>query len=241
MAFLHTCLQSLCEEARLVMRGYYLEEKPRLSIFLLLLSSVRDPHQSLSSLISLSLSLSLSLCICRLFSYNSPGKHDASPSQEECWGVLEEQWCFSVGSAKVIRPLPTLVQLGLSLEYFRCWLVAKHLYNNKPTVWAFLLFWFVHGYLNVCAYLGRSSGCKYLKSLRRTFNWFWGSLNLLLMSHILPTSANETISEEIADYYPVFYYAFTQSAQSVETLPNDFMTLRQQDRSTAFFKIILIL
>lgn len=57
MAFLHTCLQSLCEEARLVMRGYYLEEKPRLSIFLLLLlSSVRDPHLSLSSLLPLSLS-----------------------------------------------------------------------------------------------------------------------------------------------------------------------------------------
>ncbi len=36
------------------------------------------------------------------------------------------------------------------------------------------------------------------------------------MPHILPTSANETISEEIGDYHPVFYNAFGRSAQSVQ-------------------------
>lgn len=141
MAFLHTCLQSLCEEARLVMRGYYLEEKPRLSIsLLLLLSSIRDPH--LSSLIS-----SLSFCIYRLFSNDSAGKHDASPSRGERRGVLEQQWCFSVWLSPLIRPLPTLVQLGPTLEYFRCWLVAKHLHNNKPSVWKPVS-------RSACAYLG---------------------------------------------------------------------------------------
>lgn len=48
---------------------------------------------------------------------------------------------FLFGSAKAIRPLPTLVQLGLPLEYFRCWLVAKHLYNNKHSVFFSFFFW----------------------------------------------------------------------------------------------------
>ncbi len=37
------------------------------------------------------------------------------------------------------------------------------------------------------------------------------------MPHILPTSANETVGEEIGDYCPVFYNASAQSAQSAET------------------------
>ncbi len=39
---------------------------------------------------------------------------------------------------------------------------------------------------------------------------------LILNPHILPTSANETIDEEITDYHPVFYSAFAQ----METLRN---------------------
>ncbi len=45
-------------------------------------------------------------------------------------------------------------------------------------------------------------------------------LNLILMPHILPTSANETIGEEMGDYYPVFSNAFVRSAQSVEMIQN---------------------
>ncbi len=45
-------------------------------------------------------------------------------------------------------------------------------------------------------------------------------LDVILMTHILPTSANETISEEIGDYYPVFYDAFARTTQSAETLRN---------------------
>ncbi len=36
-----------------------------------------------------------------------------------------------------------------------------------------------------------------LKAQWGTVNWLWSSLNLLLVRHILPTSANETISEEM--------------------------------------------
>ncbi len=42
-------------------------------------------------------------------------------------------------------------------------------------------------------------------------------LNSILLPHILPTHANETISKEIEDYYPVLYSAFAGSAQSAET------------------------
>ncbi len=45
-----------------------------------------------------------------------------------------------------------------------------------------------------------------LKILRGTFNWLRSSL--VLASHILPPSANETISEKIGDYHLVFYTAF---------------------------------
>lgn len=38
------------------------------------------------------------------------------------------------------------------------------------------------------------------------------------MPHIIPTSANETIDEEIGDYYPVFHDAFHDSPLSQETL-----------------------
>ncbi len=38
------------------------------------------------------------------------------------------------------------------------------------------------------------------------------------MSHLLPTSTNETIGVEIGDYYLVFYNAFAQYVQSVEML-----------------------
>ncbi len=37
-------------------------------------------------------------------------------------------------------------------------------------------------------------------------------------SHILTSLANQTISEETEDHYPVFYNAFAQSAQSAVTL-----------------------
>ncbi len=40
----------------------------------------------------------------------------------------------------------------------------------------------------------------------------------MLMPHIPPASANETIRKKIGDYFPVFYNAFAQSAQSSETI-----------------------
>ncbi len=40
------------------------------------------------------------------------------------------------------------------------------------------------------------------------------------MPHIFPTSATETISEEIEDYYSAFNNALGWSAQSAETLQN---------------------
>ncbi len=52
-----------------------------------------------------------------------------------------------------------------------------------------------------------------LKFLLGTYNWLQISLNLILMPHILPTSAYETISEETEDYYPVFYNDFAWAAQ----------------------------
>ncbi len=51
------------------------------------------------------------------------------------------------------------------------------------------------------------------------------------MSHILATSANETISEEFEDYYPVFHNASSWSAMSVEMLRN---TLRHTDQKRWF-------
>ncbi len=41
-----------------------------------------------------------------------------------------------------------------------------------------------------------------------------------MMPHILLTSANETISEETGDHYPVLHDAVAQSAQSAEKLRN---------------------
>ncbi len=43
------------------------------------------------------------------------------------------------------------------------------------------------------------------------------AFNLLLMRHILPTSANKTVSEESGDYYPVFYSAFAWSKMLYST------------------------
>ncbi len=40
-----------------------------------------------------------------------------------------------------------------------------------------------------------------LKSLWGALNRFWICLNLILMSHILPPSANETIGEQFGDYF----------------------------------------
>ncbi len=57
---------------------------------------------------------------------------------------------------------------------------------------------------------------KALKSSQGYFRWFGISLNLKLMPHILPTSANEAIGEEIVDYYPVFYNAFTVSSNAMK-------------------------
>ncbi len=45
-----------------------------------------------------------------------------------------------------------------------------------------------------------------LKSLWVTFSWLWRGLNFILMRHILPTLANQTIGEEIQDCYPVFSF-----------------------------------
>ncbi len=60
---------------------------------------------------------------------------------------------------------------------------------------------------------------KYKESEWR-FHWLWGSLNLILMPHILPTSAIETICKETVDYYPVFYKAFSRFAPSAEMQQN---------------------
>ncbi len=67
-----------------------------------------------------------------------------------------------------------------------------------------------------------------IKSLRGTFNRSWISLNLKLMPHVLPTSANETIGDEIGDYYLVFYNGFARSVQSVEMLRNTLQHTRQK-------------
>ncbi len=40
------------------------------------------------------------------------------------------------------------------------------------------------------------------------------------MPHILPASANETISKETEDFSPVCYNAFARPAQSADTLQN---------------------
>ncbi len=69
----------------------------------------------------------------------------------------------------------------------------------------------------------------HLKSLRQTFKWLWGSPTIKLMPHILPTRANETISKEIGDFYPVFYNAFAWSARSAETLWNALWHTDQKD------------
>ncbi len=64
-------------------------------------------------------------------------------------------------------------------------------------------------YLSSCLELGReASNKKERKSWRIPF---------ILMRHILPTSTNETIREEVRDYSHDFYNAFAQSAQSAET------------------------
>ncbi len=49
------------------------------------------------------------------------------------------------------------------------------------------------------------------------------------MTHILPTSANETISEDIGDNCPVFFNAFPWSARSAETLQNALSTQTKRD------------
>ncbi len=66
------------------------------------------------------------------------------------------------------------------------------------------------------------------------------------MPHILPTSANETIVDEIGDYCPVFYSVFAQSAKSAGTLWNTSQHTDQKrrfvvyecDRSAVLFSTI---
>ncbi len=66
------------------------------------------------------------------------------------------------------------------------------------------------------------------------------------MCHIFNTSANETISEEIGDYYPIFHNVFAQFAQSAETLQKALQhtdrkrqfVVYQKDRSTIFYSTI---
>ncbi len=41
------------------------------------------------------------------------------------------------------------------------------------------------------------------------------------MPHILPTLANETISEDIGDYYPVFCSVFAQAVETLRTYEHD--------------------
>ena len=100
----------------------------------------------------------ISVCMRRLLSFDRAGKHEATPSHGGCRGVLEQR-CFSVWLSLVIHPLPTLVQLGSTLEHFRYWLVAKHLHNNKPCV-CLLVSW------HVCAHSG------YIEAVY----WFTGSI-----------------------------------------------------------------
>ncbi len=68
---------------------------------------------------------------------------------------------------------------------------------------------------------------SYKKLKNNKKNWLWSSLNVILMLHILATSANETISEKTGDYCPVFYNVFAQFAQSAEMLRN---ALQHTDR-----------
>lgn len=116
------------------MRGCCWDEKPRLSIILL--------HRRSSSVSHL---FALSLHAQRLFSYDSDtGNRDASSS---CGG---RQWFFflsllfflgTVWLSLEIHPLATLVQLGLPLEYFRCWLQQNICTTTNPLS-VFLFFFF---------------------------------------------------------------------------------------------------
>lgn len=127
MVSFHTCLQSLCEEASLVMRGCCWDEKPRLSIILL--------HRRSSSVSHL---FALSLRAQRLFSYDSDtGNHDASPS---CGG---RQWFFFLSllffwgdCLAQLRDTPTghTGPAGFAPGIFQVLAAAKHLQNNKPSV-----------------------------------------------------------------------------------------------------------
>ncbi len=55
-----------------------------------------------------------------------------------------------------------------------------------------------------------------------------------MIPDILPTTANETVGEEIGDFCPVFNNAFARPAQSVETLWN---ALRHTDRKRQFLSL----
>lgn len=81
---------------------------------------------STSPIICLSHFFSSTFSVC--FSMITLLENDASPP---CGG-------FSI-SLEVKDPVSTLVQLGLTLEYFRCGPVAKHLHNSKRCVC--FLFW----------------------------------------------------------------------------------------------------
>lgn len=140
--FLHICLQSLCEDARIVMRGYYLEKKSRPSISLLL-SSVRDPHPS-RSLSHLLLAVSLFTASFPTIAALENMMQVLHPVQtaEVFWRNGSGFFCFcSPGWA--VHPLPTLVQLGLTLEYFRCWLVKNICTATNPLSVFFSFSWSV--------------------------------------------------------------------------------------------------
>ncbi len=56
------------------------------------------------------------------------------------------------------------------------------------------------------------------KSLQRTFNWLLSRLNLLLMPHIVPAPANETISEETILSFTVTLPGLLSQQKRSETL-----------------------
>ncbi len=80
--------------------------------------------------------------------------------------------------------------------------------------------------------------CKF-QSLRDTFNWLRSSLNLILMLHILPTSANETINRETGDNYPVFKKAlpgpFSQQKCFTAHRPEETICVYKHDWSSVLF------
>lgn len=76
---------------------------------------------------------SVVLCSPACFPTNGPaGKHDASLSWGGCCGVLEQQRCFSVWLSDT--PTAHTGPAGLDPGTFQVLSLAKHWYDNKPSV-----------------------------------------------------------------------------------------------------------